>query len=338
LLSRRAASLAIAALAASAALPANAQQPEIRISRTTTMAYLPLMVAEHEKLIEKHAAALGIPNLKVSWLLFTGPSAQIDALFSGNVDVVAVGATALITLWARTKGTALEVKGVSAMSSMPIALNTRNPNVKSIKDFTEKDRIAVPSVGVSHQALLLQMASAKEWGFENHKKLDGLTVGLGQMDAVAAMLSPGHEVTSDFCTPPFLYIEREQPGIRTVLTMKEILNGENGTIGTAVASSKFRTANPVVYKALVEAVKDAMDIIAKDKERAVDGYIGATGDKKTARRLLMQAATDPDAEFTMTPRGMKSFADFMFKIGRIKQSPANWQEMFYTEASALPGS
>src|SRR3954467_7353244 len=91
-----------------AVLSPAAQQPEIRISRTTTMAYLPLMVAEHEKLIEKHAATLGVPSLKVSWLLFTGPSAQIDALFSGNVDVVAVGSTALITLWARTKGTALE--------------------------------------------------------------------------------------------------------------------------------------------------------------------------------------------------------------------------------------
>ncbi|MEA2614168.1 MAG: sulfonate transport system substrate-binding protein, partial [Chloroflexota bacterium] len=58
----------------------------------------------------------------------------------------------------------------------------------------------------------------------------------------------------------------------------------------------------------------------------------------TARRLLLQAASDPDAEFTMTPRGMKSFADFMFKIGRIKQNPANWQEMFYSEATELPGS
>jgi NitT/TauT family transport system substrate-binding protein len=338
LFSRRIACLAAAALVAATALPAKAQQPEIRISRTTTMAYLPLMVAEHEKLIEKHAAKLGIPNLKVSWLLFTGPSAQIDALFSGNVDVVAVGATALITLWARTKGTALEVKGVSAMSSMPIALNTRNPDVKSIKDFTDKDRIALPSVGVSHQALLLQMAAAKEWGFENYKKLDHLTVSLGQMDAVAAMLSPGHEVTTDFPTPPFLYIEREQKDIRTVLTMREILNGEKGTIGTAVGSSKFRTANPVIYKALVEAIKEAIDIIAMEKDRAVDGYIGATGDKMTARRLLMQAATDPDAEFTMTPRGMKSFADFMFKIGRIKQNPAKWQDMFYSEASELPGS
>src|SRR5882757_3329588 len=167
----------LGAMSLVATLGSAAAQPEIRISRTTTMAYLPLMVIEHEKLLEKHAAQAAIPNLKVSYHTFTGPSAQFDALFSGNVDVVAVGSAALITLWARTKGTPLEVKGVSAMSSMPIALNTRNPDVKSLKDFSDKDRIAVPSVQVSHQALLLQMAAAKEWGFDNHKKLDYLTVG-----------------------------------------------------------------------------------------------------------------------------------------------------------------
>ena len=117
--------------------PAAAQQPEIRISRTTTMAYLPLMIAEAEKLIEKHGAQAGIPNLKVSYHTFTGPSAQFDALLSGNVDVVAVGSTALITLWARTKGTQNEVKGISALASMPIVLSTRNALVKSIRDFTE---------------------------------------------------------------------------------------------------------------------------------------------------------------------------------------------------------
>src|ERR1044072_491493 len=92
--------------------PPAAQHPEIRISRPTTMAYLPLMVVEHEKLLEKHAALAGIPNLKVSVHTFTGPSAQFDALFSGNVDVVAVGSTALITLWARTKGTTNGDKGI----------------------------------------------------------------------------------------------------------------------------------------------------------------------------------------------------------------------------------
>jgi NitT/TauT family transport system substrate-binding protein len=319
-----------------AAAPA-AAQPEIRISRTTTMAYLPLMVIEHEKLLEKHAAQAGIPNLKVSIHTFTGPSAQFDALFSGNVDVVAVGSTALITLWARTKHTPNEVKGISALSSMPIALSTRNPQVKSIRDFTDKDRIAVPSVNVSFQAMLLQMASAKEWGNENYKKLDHLTVGLGQMDAVAAMAQPNHEVNTDFATPPFLYIEREMQGVRPILTMKESL-GENGTIGTAATTTRFRDTKPELYKVLRAALKEAMEIIATDKNRAVDGYVAATGDKRTARDMLLKIANDPDVEFTMTPRAMKSYAEFMHKTGSIKRLPEHWSELFFSEAADLNGS
>jgi len=277
----------LGALSIFALSPAAAQQPEIRISRTTTMAYLPLMVIEHEKLLEKHAAQAGIPNLKVSWHTFTGPSAQIDALFSGNIDAVAVGSTALITLWARTKGTPLEVKGISALSSMPIALSTRNAQVNSLRDFSDRDRIAVPSVQVSFQAMLLQMAAAKEWGIENYKKLDHLTVGLGQMDAVAAMMQPSHEVNSDFATPPFLYVEREMPGVRPILTMKQIL-GENGTIGTAATTMKFRSSKPELYAALRSSLKEAMEIIAADKGRAVDAYIAATGDRKTTREMLLK--------------------------------------------------
>jgi len=295
------------------------------------------MVAEHEKLFEKHAAQAGIPNLKISIHTFTGPSAQFDALFSGNVDVVAVGSTALITLWARTKGTANEVKGVSALSSMPIALSTRNPQVKSIRDFTDRDRIAVPSVNVSFQAMLLQMAAAKEWGSDNYKKLDPLTVGLGQMDAVAAMMQPTHEVNSDFATPPFLYIEQQQPGIRSILTMKEIL-GENGTIGTAATTTRFRTAKPELYKVLHAALKEAMEIIAADKGRAIDGYVAATGDRKTTREMLLKIANDPDVEFTMTPRAMKFYAEFMFKTGAIKRLPESWAELFFSEAAGLNGS
>jgi NitT/TauT family transport system substrate-binding protein len=320
-----------------AALSPASAQPEIRISRTTTMAYLPLMVIEHEKLLEKHAAQAGIADLKVSYHTFTGPSAQFDALFSGNVDVVAVGSTALITLWARTKGTQNEVKGISALASMPITLSTRNPQVKSIRDFSDKDRIAVPSVQVSFQAMLLQMAAAKEWGTENYKKLDPLTVGLGQMDAVAAMAQPTHEVNADFATPPFLYIERGMPGIRPIITMKEIL-GENGTIGTAATTTRFRTTKPELYKILHAALAEAMGIIAADKERAVDGYLGATGDRKTSRDMLLKIANDPDVEFTMTPRAMKSYADFMFKTGSIKRQPESWKELFFSETAQLNGS
>ena len=110
--------------AAGPAAPAAAQVPEIRLAKQYSMGYLQLNVMEHQKLIEKHAKALGIPEVKVSWLKFNGPAAINDALISGNIDIASGGVPGLLTLWAKTKGTPQEVRGISALSSQPFLLNT----------------------------------------------------------------------------------------------------------------------------------------------------------------------------------------------------------------------
>ncbi len=68
-----------------------------------------------------------------------------DAIISGNLDFASGGVGPLLTIWGKTR-TNLGVKGVAALNSMPLYLNTINPNVKTIKDFTDKDRIALPAV------------------------------------------------------------------------------------------------------------------------------------------------------------------------------------------------
>src|SRR5882757_10725138 len=138
---------------------AAAQVPEIRFAQQTSMGYLQLNVMEHQKLIEKHAKLLGIAEVKVSWLTFNGPAAVNDALLSGNIDIASGGVPGLLVLWAKTKGTPQEVRGITALSSQPFLLNSRNPDVKTIKDFKDSDRIAVPAVKVSVQAIMLQMAA-----------------------------------------------------------------------------------------------------------------------------------------------------------------------------------
>jgi NitT/TauT family transport system substrate-binding protein len=49
------------------------------------------------------------------------------------------------------------------MSNGAMVLYTINPNVKTIADFTENDRIAVPSVRISFNAMMLEMAAEKLW-------------------------------------------------------------------------------------------------------------------------------------------------------------------------------
>src|SRR5262249_58835811 len=103
--------------------------------------------------------------------------------------LVGGGVPGRLTLWTRTRGTANEVRGIAALSSQPFLLNTRSESIKSIADLKDSDRIALPAVKVSVQAVTLQMAAAKQFGAKNFARLDPLTVSMSPPDSTIALLS-----------------------------------------------------------------------------------------------------------------------------------------------------
>ena len=147
-------SLAIAGLLVLAtAGSARAEVAELRITKQPSIIYLPLVVMEQNKLVEKQANVAGLPELKTSWITFNSGGAATDALLSGSVDLVTSGVSNLLLLWERTKG---QVNGVTSVGGLPMLLVTRDPAVKTLKDFTDKDKIAVPTIKVSSQAMVLK--------------------------------------------------------------------------------------------------------------------------------------------------------------------------------------
>jgi len=309
---------------------------EIRIARQFSMGYLQFNVMEHEKLLEKHAAALGLKDVKIAWSIFNGPNAMNDALISGSVDIVAGGVPGLVTLWARTKGTANEVKGISALSSQPIYLNTRADHIKSIADLKESDRVAVPAVKVSLQAVLLQMAAAKLHGPANYGKYDALTVSMSPPDATIALLSGSSEVTSVFSVPPFQQQQLEKPGVRTILNSFDVMDGP-ATFTVAWTSARFRDKNPVLYKALIAALKEATGIVDKDRAKAAGYWIEDVKSKLPLDKVTA-VISGPQVRWTMTPEHTMNFAAFMASVGSIKEAPKSWKDMFFPEVHDLDGS
>ena len=169
-------------------ITAAAGAAEIRLAEQFSMGYLQFNVMKRDRLIEKYATQRGLKDFKVSWQRFNGPVAMNEALLSNSTDIVSGGVPGLITLWDKTQGTSFEVKGICALSSQPFLLNTANPDIKTVEDFTEKDRIAVPAIKVSVQAVVLQMAAAAAYGQDNFGKLDPLTVSMSPPDATIALL------------------------------------------------------------------------------------------------------------------------------------------------------
>lgn len=317
------------------ALPAvcSAEVNEITISREYGLGYLPYMVMEHEKLVEKHAKALGI-DLKVNWQKFGGSSLTETALLAGQVQFVSSGPGWMLTMWDKTNG---GVKSLGSMTSMPLYLITRNPNVKTIADFTDKDKIAVPAVKSSAGAVALQMACARTFGPQNAFKLDPLTIGISHPDAMTALLSGISEIDTHFSSPPFQDIELRNPSLHRVLSSYDVMGGSS-TFIMASTTTKFHDENPKAFRAVADALQDAETLITKNKRLAAGMYLEMSGDKRLALDELTKILSNPEYKFSMTPEQMGRYAEFLNRTAVIKSKPASWKDLFFENAQRLPGS
>jgi NitT/TauT family transport system substrate-binding protein len=313
-----------------------AEQTEIRLAKQTSMGYVQFNILERDNLIEKHARNLGLGEVRAAWKVFNGPDAVNTALLAGEVDIVAGGVPGLLTFWAKTRGTPQEVRGVSALSSQPFLLNTRNPDIKSIRDFTDASRIAVPTVGISVQAVTLQMAVAQAYGKENYAKLDRLTVSMSPPDATIGLLSGGSAFDSVFSVPPFQNQQLAQPNIHTVLNSFDVLGGPH-SFTLAWTSRKFHDQNPRLYQALMNALAEATQILNADKRAAAALWI-ADSKSKLPPDMVYGILSGPQVKWTMTPENTMKYATFMHDVGSIKAMPGSWTEIFFPEIHHLPGS
>src|SRR6202140_647798 len=182
----------------------------------TGLPYLPMMVMEQLKLIEKYAEKLGVASLKPEFKSLGGTQSLIDALLSGQMQFGVTGVPGLAVLWEKTAGTPNEVRALSAVQSMPFMLVTNREAIKTIKDFNEHDKIALPAVKVSSQAICLQMAAAKEWGQDQYARLDSLTITRPHPDASTSVMSKATEVNSHYSVAPYYYLELATPGVHNV--------------------------------------------------------------------------------------------------------------------------
>lgn len=325
--------MVIVAIGVASATPCVAAQTEVSIAKQFGLAFLPLIVMQKQHLVEKAAARNGLPNVTVKWVTLSGGANANDALLSGSLDFVSGGAAPLIEIWSATKGA---VKGVASVSAMPFTLVSTNPKVKTIRDFTAADRIALPAVRVSIQAITLEMAAAKVFGKSHYNKLDPWTVSMNNPDALIALTAGHSGVTAHFSGPPFPTEELEDPKAHEVLNSYDVLGGPGMLVGL-YTTTKFRDAHPRLYKSVLEALGEADRIIDANKQAAARTYIAATK-SKLPERMVEKIISDPRVQFSLTPRNTMKYARFMCYTRMIKRCPRTWKDLFFPDIASLPGN
>ena len=322
--------MALAVALGLAAGPAFAEG-EIRIAEQFGISYLPLQMMRHLNLIEDAGKRQGL-DVKVTWSQLASGNPMNDAMLAGQLDIGSGGVGPLLLIWDRTKGN-LNVRAISAINSMPLYLTTRNPAIKTLKDFTAKDKIALPAIKVSVQARTLQMAAEKLLG--KFDALDEFTVSMAHPDATAALMSGATEVNSHFGSPPFQYTQLADPKITRVVNSYDVLGGPT-TFNLVWAREDFRAKNPKTYQAFVDALAEATKRINADKPAAAKIYIEANRSKEDPA-FILKMLNDPEIVFTLEPQNTMAYAAFMHKVGALKNKAESWKDYFFPEAQAGKG-
>lgn len=306
----------------------------LRVAQQFGIAYLLMDVARDQQLVEKHGKAAGV-DITVEWKQISGAAAMNEALLAGALDVVTAGTPPMLNLWDRTQGRQ-NVKGIASLGSIPSFLLTNAPHIQSLDDFTEKDRIAVPSAIVGFQPRTLQIEAAKRYGNDQYKRFDAISISLPHPDATAALLSGGSEITAHFSSAPFQYQALENPQVRKLLSSYDVLGGP-GTMNVLYTTEAFHKQNPKTYQAFYDALEEAEAFVKANPEQAIDIYIRQQN-SKLDRDFIKRIIEDPEVNFTITPERTFVYAQKMHELGILKNAPASWTDYFFPQVHGRPGS
>lgn len=164
-------------IAAALLLPCNAaaEVSEVRIARGFAIPHLPIMVMEHEKLLEKHAKAGGLGDIRATYSTTGGGSVMNDALLSGSLSFGVGGPPPMLTLWdnsdkPRVAQIYLEMTGSKEKPADILAV-LDDPQVK----FTMTPEGTMKFAGFMHRigSLKTRPASWKDYFFDEIHDLPG---------------------------------------------------------------------------------------------------------------------------------------------------------------------
>lgn len=315
---------------------AMAESNEVRIVMPYGLAYLPVYVAADLGMIQKRATEAGLGTIKVTVQHMASGPASSDLLLAGDADLAMGGFGPAFVLWDKTRG-AQRVKIVSPLSSGPIWLLSNDPHLHTIRDLGPNDRIAISALKVTAQAVAMQMAAAKEYGWDNRFRFDPNLVAMSNPDGMAIVLSGQGEIRSQLAIAPFSVEEMESGKVHLVMTSEDYLP-KGATVAVLYGSAKFHDGSPKLYAATAAALDDAFAFIHAHPHEAAQAFAAREPQKQPLSWIEKMIVEAKVIQYDSTPRGLMANADFMRAAGTMKNKPESWKDLVWDNLWGKDGS
>ena len=277
---------------------------KITIAYQGGIGYAPIHVMEEKKLIETNYDG----EIEVEFVKLDSGAAINEGIIGGTVDIGCMGLAPAIS----GISAGIPYKVISNLCAQSHGLMSNNPEIKSLSDITDKDKIALVSTG-SIQHILLSMAAEKVLG--DAHALDNNIQGMSHAEGMAALESG--TVALHLTSSPFIYQERANEKYNEISDISEVWPSGNSFLVAMAASSVKEDEK--LFSAVTKAFDDAMSFIENNKSELAEIEVKYLElDAATVEDYLSQ----PDCMFFGDVRGAEAMASFMFRAGFIEKEVA----------------
>lgn len=269
----------------------------ITIAYQGGIGYAPIHILAEKKLIE--AGYDGQVN--VNFVKLDSGAAINEGIIGGTVTIGCMGvAPAISGVLA-----GIPYKAISNLCSQSHGLMSAKPEIKSLSDITDTDKIALVNYG-SIQHIFLAMAAEKELG--DAHALDNNVQAMSHAEGMAALESG--TVALHLTSAPFIYQERSNSKYTELPIISEVWPGGNSFLVAMAADSLYEDTK--LYEAVSKAFSEAVAFVNENPEETAEieaTYLGL--DIETVKSYL----AEEDCCFFTELRGVSDMAAFMFRAG-----------------------
>lgn len=247
---------------------------EVSIAYFDNITHGQALIMKHNQSLQK---LLG-DDMKVNWVAFSAGPAEVEACFSGDIDIGYIGPVPAATANIKSDGDFVIISGATNGGSMLIA--RKGAGIKSVKNLAGKT-VSVPQLGNTQHLLLLDLMRKNE--LSTVSQGGNVEVVEAQNADVVNLIQSGN-VDAALVPEPWGTTILKNHEAEIVLDHDEIQNGEAYSTAVVIVNKVYMEEHEDVVKKFLQAHMEATDYISSYPEEA-SKLMNAQLDEDTGKAL-----------------------------------------------------
>ncbi len=256
---------------------------------------------------------------ELSWTAFNAGPAEVEALFSGDIDIGYIGPVPAITANVRSKGDITILSGASKAGA--VLVKASGSDISNVTDLSGKT-VAIPQIGNTQHLCLLNLL--KENQLAPVDKGGDVDVTAVENADVMNMMDQGNIDAALVPEPWGTTLERN--GAEIVLDYDEVYKNGDYPVAVVVVREEFLKDHPDIVDVFLEEHIKATDYMVQNTEEAssvVNEEINAATGKSLDADILAGAFGKIDFSTDVNEQAIRDFADISLEQEFIAQDYEN---------------